>query len=118
MGNAVRFALICDDDPMLATVASVLLRDEGFDVTTVGTAAELAAVLAARTPHIVVLDQELPDAAGDELVDGIRAAAPACRIIMFSGHEQTSGSHPAVFARVSKRGTDDLASAIQRAAAD
>lgn len=118
MGNAVRFALVCDDDPMLATVASVLLRDEGFDVTTVGTAAELAAVLAARTPHIVVLDQELPDAAGDELVDGIRAAAPACRIIMFSGHEQTSGSHPAVFARVSKRGTDDLASAIQRAAAD
>lgn len=108
---------MCDDDPMLAAVASVLLKDEGFNVMTVGTAAELAATLADRTPDVVVLDQELPDGAGEELVDGIRAAAPTCRIIMFSGHEQTSELDAAVFARVSKRGTDDLAAAIHRASA-
>jgi CheY-like chemotaxis protein len=33
--------MVCDDDPMVAAVATALLRGEGFEVTTVASATEL-----------------------------------------------------------------------------
>lgn len=116
--TGARRSLVCDDDPMVAMVASVLLAEEGYDVTTVGTGAALADELAAAPPDLVILDHELPDATGDELIGVIMAAAPACRIILFSGRATVTGATPAVFARVSKAGTDELAAAIHRAATE
>ncbi len=111
-------SVVCDDDPMIAMIASMLLKSEGFEVTTVGSAAELASELAVGPPDLVVLDQELPDASGEELIAVIKAAAPACRIILFSGREPEADASSEVFARVSKQGTDGLAAAIHRAATE
>ena len=113
-----RRAVVCDDDPMIVMVASMLLQREGFGVTAVGTGAELADVLMPNPPTLVILDHELPDATGDELVRVIEAAAPACRVILFSGRETPDAAGVNVFARVPKRGTEELAAAIRRAAGD
>lgn len=112
-----RRAVVCDDDPMIALVASILLEEEGFDVTVAGTGGELAEALLAGQPDLVVLDHELPDASGEDLIGVIATAAPACRVIVFTGRE-TASNAVAVFARVSKRGTDELAAAIHRAATE
>ncbi len=110
-----RGAVVCDDDPLIVVIASALLRKEGFDVTAVATGAGLADLLASTSPELIVLDHELPDATGEELVDIIKAAAPACRVIVFSG-STTPAPGSAVFAWVLKQGTDELAAAIRRAA--
>jgi DNA-binding response OmpR family regulator len=112
----LRHALVCDDDPMIVTVASILLQAEGFDVATAGSGAELAAALTTIDPDVIVLDDVLPDASGEDLIDVIEAAAPACRVIVFSAREGSGPSGHEVFARVSKRGTNELAVAIRRAA--
>lgn len=112
-----RLAVVCDDDPMIRMIVSVYLRDEGFEVVAVGSGTELAEALSSGGPEVLVLDNELPDANGEELVGGIMAASPHCRIILFSGRA-TGGEPPeGVFARVSKQGTHELAAAIHRAAA-
>ena len=113
-----RHAAVCDDDPVIGAVASFLLRSEGFDVTTVGTGAELGRLVRDDPPRVVVLDRELPDTSGDELVSVVLAAAPSCRIIMFSGRDTAPDSAGRLFAQVPKVGTDELAAAIRRAAAE
>ena len=110
-----RAAVVCDDDPLIVAVASVLLRAEGFDVTAVGTGAELTDLLASTSPELIVLDHELPDATGEELVQMIKQAAPSCRVILFSGRSTAPAPDPAIFAWVPKQGTDGLAAAIRRA---
>lgn len=114
-----RHAVVCDDDPIICSVASFLLRNEGFDVTIVGTGAALARLLDDDDPPVVVvLDRELPDASGDELAGVVKAAVPACRIIMFSGRNDPPDRVDQLFARIPKAGTEELAAAIRRAAAE
>ena len=113
----VRHAVVCDDDAMIAAIASMLLQEAGFDVTATGSKGELAVALGIVRPEVIVLDHELPDGPGEEAIGTIRAAAPACRIILFSAHDDAGPLPDGVFARVSKRGTDELAAAIDRAVA-
>lgn len=116
--TGARVAVVCDDDPMIRMVASALLRDNGFDVIETASGTELVGALAPGVPDLVVLDHELPDAKGEDLIVEIMATSPTCRVIVFSGREPAvSGTIP-VFARVPKRGTDDLAAAIHRAATE
>lgn len=110
-----RLAVVCDDDTTIRMIVSVLLRQEGYEVVAAANGSELADSLAGGPPDVVVLDNQLPDATGEELVDSIMAASPQCRIILFSGLE-TAGKADAIFARVSKQGTHGLAEAIHRAA--
>ena len=110
-----RLAVVCDDDMAIRMIVSVLLKEEGFEVVTAATAAELADFLSGGLPEVVVLDSHLPDATGEDLVDSIMATSPNCRIILFSGR-RTAGNADAVFASVTKQGTQGLAEAIHRAA--
>lgn len=115
-----RQAVVCDDDPMIVAVASLALRQGGFQVAgTAGSAAELMALLDLVEPDIMVLDRMLPDASGEQLLALVAARAPRCRVIVFSAAEtEPPGCTVVAFARVPKRGTQDLVDAIARAAVD
>jgi DNA-binding response OmpR family regulator len=65
-------AMIVDDEPAVLEVVKGYLERDGFDVVTCGTVAQALALLAQRTPDVLVLDVTLPDGNGFDI---LRAAA-------------------------------------------
>jgi DNA-binding response OmpR family regulator len=81
-----RTILIVDDEADLATTCSRLLQRLGWQVNTAGTRdAGLAALASARPPALAIVDRQLPD--GDGL-DVLRAALGAgTPVVIMTGYE-------------------------------
>ena len=79
-----RTILVVDDEPDLATTCERLLRRRGWNVVTAGSrATALAALTRAPRPVLAIVDRQLPD--GDGL-DILRAAqAITTPVIMVTG---------------------------------
>jgi two-component system response regulator HydG len=60
--------LVVDDDPMTLFIVASFLDNEGYRVETVGTVQEALAYLLEKRPALVLLDMELPDGHGSDLV--------------------------------------------------
>jgi DNA-binding response OmpR family regulator len=71
-GLVVRYALIVDDDPELQTAMSRHLERMRFDVVRALHYAAAIVQLAARRPHLVCVNLELPTQSGYELCEYIR----------------------------------------------
>ncbi len=83
-----RRALLVDDDPVLRSLASALLSQEGFDVEEVDDAdGALAAISANGAPQLMVLDLGLPGMGGRELLGRLRSVDTLRRmpIIILTG---------------------------------
>jgi DNA-binding NarL/FixJ family response regulator len=84
--------LLCDDTAeMRALLRSAL--EARADVTIVGEAGDGERALeraAADQPDIVVVDLEMPGPPAPALLAGLRAAAPATKIVTFSGHDPSA----------------------------
>ncbi len=65
--------LVVEDDSDLATVLSTLLSSDGLRVERVSTVADAGAWLAQRRPDVLVLDLDLPDGSGLEVVAALEA---------------------------------------------
>lgn len=79
--------LIVDDHSPFRAIAREVLEAEGY--TVVGEAADgRSALAAARTlrPELVLLDVQLPDVDGRDLVSGLASA----RVVLVSGRERSS----------------------------
>ncbi len=83
--------LLVDDDENNRLTLSVLLEEEGFEVTVAASYAEAEAVVAEATANydIFLLDHSLGDGFGTELIPHIRQRFPAARVVAMSG---SSGS--------------------------
>jgi DNA-binding NarL/FixJ family response regulator len=86
MDARIRVA-ICDDHPVFRSGIVGLLRDEGdlaiaFEA---GSAAELRAMLAANEVNVLLLDFELPDEHGLEVLPSI---AESCRVLILSAFDE------------------------------
>jgi DNA-binding response OmpR family regulator len=93
--------LLVDDDPSLARLIQHLLSVQGFGPTThVTTGRE--ALQALEGIDIVLLDHELPDASGLEILDGIRARPSPPAVVMITAHGNESLAATAL-----RRGADD-----------
>ncbi len=68
--------LVVEDDSDLATVLSTLLSGDGLRVERVSNVAAARAWLAARRPDVLVLDLDLPDGSGLDVVADLEASAP------------------------------------------
>lgn len=64
--------LIVDDETSIADLVAVYLQNEGYTVTTCGTAAEALAAIERREPDLALLDVMLPDGDGFSLCRTIR----------------------------------------------
>ncbi len=81
------YILVLEDDAeMREEIVMAGLRDYGFAVAGVGTAAALYEALEARTPDVVVLDVGLPDADGFSVAQAVRALLPRIGVVMLTGH--------------------------------
>ena len=81
--------LVLDDDPMqLELVARGLVRD-GFEVRGVTTVDDMVREATRFLPGVVLIDVNLPDAAGDRALALARGAAPTAKLLLYSAWEES-----------------------------
>ncbi|HEX5423116.1 MAG TPA: response regulator, partial [Candidatus Acidoferrales bacterium] len=78
--------LIVDDESGIRESLSALLREEGFEVSALGSAEECLAALDGRHYDIVLLDVWLPKMDGLEALDRIQSLDEPPTVVMISGH--------------------------------
>lgn len=84
----VRVLLVDDVADVRRLVRIALRHHGGFDVVgEAGAGLEAVRLAAALHPDVVLLDLGLPDLAGREVLTRLREAAPAARIVVFTGAE-------------------------------
>jgi len=84
--------LICEDEPDIATLLSLILGKEGYSTDIARSAAEALEMLAKNTYNAMTLDIALPDRDGISLLKDIRAQSSTQElpIIVISGKSQSS----------------------------
>ncbi len=84
--------MVVDDHPMWRESVSRDLTAAGYDVVaTTGEGRQAVRIAGAARPDVVVLDLQLPDISGVEVVNGLREAVPDVRVLMLSasGEQQS-----------------------------
>ena len=77
--------LIVDDDPGVAAGLAALLETMGWDVREVGTAREAYVSFSSFSPDVVLLDIQLPDASGIDVLQQFKEFNESTAVIMISG---------------------------------
>ena len=100
VGNS-RKVLVVDDDPMMARLVRKILSDNGFDsVTHAPTGREALEMV--EGVDVVLLDHQLPDTTGIEVLEAIRARPHPPAVILITAHGNESLAATAL-----RRGADD-----------
>jgi DNA-binding NtrC family response regulator len=73
-----------DDDPAILKVVAFELRKEGIETVAASTGAEAIRAAEADPPAAVVLDLQLPDAAGKDLLARFRREHPGAPVVMLT----------------------------------
>jgi CheY-like chemotaxis protein len=64
--------LVVDDDPPILTLMKNLLREFGFDAVVAGTGTQALAAAREQTPDLVLLDINMPEMSGTEVIRALR----------------------------------------------
>ncbi|MDQ2824486.1 MAG: sigma-54 dependent transcriptional regulator [Verrucomicrobiota bacterium] len=86
MGESRRILIIDDERPILLTLEALLGR-HGYEVETAATAAAAQKLLEAKSPALVLLDLQLPDAEGFEMLDRIKTEHAETQVIILTAHD-------------------------------
>ncbi len=78
--------LIVDDDKDLRFTVSNILKDEGFKVTTAGSAGGAFKAIKNFAPHLVLLDIKLPGMDGIRILEEIKKVDKDLIVIMITGY--------------------------------
>ncbi len=78
--------LLVDDDPAYRRVLGNELRRSGHEVIVAESGAEALAALTTNQPEVVLLDLQLPDMSGLDVLRAIREQQPEGDVIMLTGH--------------------------------
>src|SRR6187200_2038280 len=81
-----RVLIIDDERPVLMTV-DALLKRHGYHVDAAATASQGLKLLKSNTPSLVLLDLQLPDAHGLEMLDRIKTELPKAHVIILTAHD-------------------------------
>lgn len=75
---------IADDEELIRKSLIKLLRDEGYDVDAVGSAAEVLSSVRRDAPDVLVLDLRLPDGSGLDLLPRLKSMAPEMKVVVIT----------------------------------
>src|SRR5438094_6384482 len=81
-----RVLIIDDERPVLMTLEALLKR-HGYQVDAAPTAAQGLKLLKSKSPTLVLLDLQLPDAEGLETLDRIKSELPDMHVIILTAHD-------------------------------
>ncbi len=81
-----RILIIDDERPILLTLEALLSR-HGYQIETAATASFGLKTLKAKSPALVLLDLQLPDAEGLETLDQIKREHPNVLVIILTAHD-------------------------------
>jgi two-component system, NtrC family, response regulator HydG len=81
-----RILIIDDERPILMTLEALLTR-HGYQVDTARTAAQGLKLLNSKSPSLVLLDLQLPDADGLETLGRIKTELPDMQVIILTAHD-------------------------------
>jgi DNA-binding NtrC family response regulator len=84
--NNHRILIVDDERPVLVTLEALLKR-HGYQVDTASTAAQGIKLLKSKSPALVLLDLQLPDADGMEMLDRIKSELPRIQVIILTAHD-------------------------------
>ena len=76
--------LIIDDEQGIRDIFSLLLREKGYAVETAATAGEGSAAIRTFEPDLVLLDMNLPDGSGLDVLDALKPIPAGLRIIIMT----------------------------------
>lgn len=99
-----RRVLIVDDDASLLALLALHFEELGWEVRLARTCQE-ALAHAAPPLHLALLDYQLPDGDGIQLLTHLRRGAPDLPVVVMSAH-----SHAGVMAEASARGAQHFLS--------
>src|SRR5688572_5267264 len=77
--------LVVEAEPDTAATQTALLRLKGFDAHAVQTGADAIQAVAGQKPRVVVLDLDLPDADGCDLIRRVRGLADPPDVVVVTG---------------------------------
>jgi DNA-binding NtrC family response regulator len=86
-----RILIIDDERPILLTLEALLNR-HNYQVETATTAAAGFKLLKDKSPALVLLDLQLPDAEGLETLDRIKSEHPGTQVIILTAHDTLSNA--------------------------
>ncbi len=78
--------LIIDDEKNIRDIFSILLEEHGWTVETAGTGREGIARAAEFEPGVILLDMNLPDIPGLEVLARLKEARPATAVVMITAY--------------------------------
>ena len=86
MTDARPVLLVVDDEPGILRLIERFARTVGFEVTTAATGLEALERLHSHKAAVALVDLRMPEVDGLEVLKRIRAADPACHVILMTGH--------------------------------
>ena len=86
-----RILIIDDERPILLTLEALLGR-HGYQPETAATAAYGLKVLKSSSPSLVLLDLQLPDADGLQMLEQIKTEHPATQVIILTAHDSLNNA--------------------------
>ncbi len=91
IGDGRRILIIDDERPILLTLEALLKR-HGYAVETAGTAAAGLKLLETKTPSLILLDLQLPDADGLQMLEQIRREHVDMPVIILTAHDSLNNA--------------------------
>jgi DNA-binding response OmpR family regulator len=77
--------LVVEDDPVVCEEMAEFIRRTGLEVLTAEAGSEAIVVARSRPPRVLIVDYNLPDMDGSQLVSRLRAFLSTTSVIMMSG---------------------------------
>jgi len=111
---AVTRILLVEDDEAVGAGLKALLNLEGFETTWVQASAEACDAARRMQPQVAIIDVNLPDGSGLDLVPLLRAEHPCLPVVLSTGHVELnlSGEHDRILSLMKPYEFRDLLGAI------
>jgi DNA-binding NtrC family response regulator len=81
-----RSLLVVDDERAQRDILARILRDEGYELRTAGTAREAVSIQRKTPCDVVLSDVKMPDTEGVSVLDDLLGAAPDSTVILMTAH--------------------------------